>query len=187
MGNEDIELLRQFGEEVKKTQKKEKNHRSIKNISIDFSVFINGGKFFFNKSKKLFYFLGFYLKKIISLLFQLRVKYRLLNEKYNLKRLNTDKKQIIQDNCNVITEYQKQIGNISVIIRRRKPVQLRAYEGVFRLSSSSPVAYYFHRIDENETGGISFFSPRKSIWDFHYPQKRNKWSWIKKFFHSFFS
>lgn len=181
MGKEDIELLRQFGEEVKKSRKEDKTrklkiHNRLSSIVSKENVLqlIKINKSFFSKS-------NLFLKKRLCILLNIirETRHHFHNLLYK-KKLNN---QEIDNESKVLIEHQKQIGNISVIIRRRKKRSKSQQSfNSLRITRKSPVAYYFHRIDLTEKENKYVFNPQRSIWDFNYPLKINLVKRLKKFF-----
>lgn len=177
MGSEDIERLRQFGEQVKKKQ--EMPNRQPPLFAVDVTnvktmissmaqYLVRCGKRFRGKAAKIIHRLStwLYLKR------------------EHLKMKSQQKKQRFMHSSQmqrVIVEHQKQWGNTAIIIRRRKTIPcFRTDDSFSNHQHHSPLAYYFHRIDGVEHHQLPVFTPQDSIWDFRFVPPSSIVSWVKK-------
>lgn len=181
MAESDIERLRQFGQQVQ--TKKEKTEPSRNRLLPKIDAKNLKERVVFLKSK----FSDFYTSLIEYVLhrFVLLKSMRYHQKKGSLRQIKNIKKQIGRFNevPTTIVEYQKQWGNTSIIVRRRKKVSLMPESNeLIRFPPSSAIAYYFHRLDTKEQEQKNLFSPRDSIWDLDYRCKNTLWIRIKSFF-----
>lgn len=184
MVEKDIEQLRQFGQKVQ-TQKNSSvgsnSNRSFRDVFGRFQVFI----------VDVIQSCYGAIKKRFSLLCNLH-KYSLTQRMVNWKKRDTPINYRVQwkheynvaTNSSVLVEYQKQWGNLSIIIRRRKKNQLKevSVESI-PPPPSAAVAYYFHRIDAKNDAQKTLFYPKRCMWDFRYQSKGFFISKLKNFFH----
>lgn len=83
----------------------------------------------------------------------------------------------------VIVEYQKQFMNTSIIIRQRKKGSVvSSNESLIPTPPSHAIAYYFHRLDSQESEQKTKFSPKPSLWDFDFHSQKPFIIKLKYFF-----
>lgn len=170
MVSEDIESLRRFGDEVKK-KRNEKEKRNLKQKSRMFpSIICKKGVHAVRGSKLFFQRVCDQLKASFK-----SFLYHRHQKRYTFTGLNTPQfftNQSKTSKKKILVEYQKQFGDISIIIRRRKKIYpTRKPVDSNQLSYKYPAAYYFHHIDLTEKNNHYRFLPQPSIWDFHYSSK----------------
>lgn len=177
MGSDDIELLRQFGENVRKKQDQnnQRFHPPVVNTKKVKYIF----RFTCNKS--ICFFKRLCAKTMIYLT-KIRTVFHLKVVTYDYEKQKR-KKRDVQSSINqcVLVEHQKQWGNTSIIIRRRKKIaKKKLITEVYNIPQDYVMAYYFHRIDQGEKHYLQPFYPKDSIWDFKYHLKESLFTRIKR-------
>jgi len=174
MGSDDIELLKQFGETVKKKQD-QNNQRFYPTVVNTKKV-----KYIFRFTcKQIICFFKWLCAKTMSYLAKIRFVLHLKIVTYEYKTQKRDVHSSINQ-C-VLVEHQKQWGNTSIIIRRRKKIMKKnLITDGYKIPQESVVAYYFHRIDQGEKHYLQPFNPKDSIWDFDYHSKRPLFPRVKQ-------
>jgi len=186
MADSDLDCLREFGEKVQSTSGKKDGVKKKNVFTLDVNyvkegiihlstIFLRVCNLLMHKFNHVIFCLIKQVcttkKKITSLIWS--------NSKYKLNNNSFDD----SSESHVLVESQKQLGNTSIIIRRRKIKRIDSSEK--SLMPSFPlkaVAYYFHRIDTQEKESKTNFSPRSSLWDFTYHSQDSFFRQLKKIF-----
>jgi hypothetical protein len=184
MVEKDIEQLRIFGQKVqtrKNSSVDPNSKRSFRGVFSQLQVFIVDviGSCY-GVIKKRF--------SILCNLPKYSLTWRMVNWKKRDNRFNYEgnwkHETGVATNSSVLVEYQKQWGNLSIIIRRRKKNQTKQLlvESI-QSPPSAAVAYYFHRIDAKNDAQKNLFYPKRCMWDFRYRSSGFFISKLKNFFH----
>lgn len=176
----DIDQLRQFGQRVQVQKHKRSKAVSQRTITPNWNQIIQKLDISFKNGIS-------YSTKIKN-----NVLEKIVSSWKNIKHRNHRKKTMFcfnstnrhkEDPKRVIVEYQRQVGNTSIIIRQRKTINsMNKSNESITIPQSNPMAYYFNRIDSNEQEVKTMFSPRSSIWDLRYPNNRSVFRKLKAFF-----
>lgn len=189
MVDSDLDYLREFGEKVQSRSTKKDDVKKINVFTLDLDYVKEGiihlGNIFLRLCNLLMHKFNHVIfclikqvcttkKKITSLLW--------FNSKYNINNEYTTSFDDSSES-HVLVESQKQLGNTSIIIRRRKIKKIDSSEkSLIPSFPSKAVAYYFHRIDTQEKESKTNFSPRSSLWDFTYHSQDSFFLQLKKIF-----
>lgn len=171
MARTDIEQLRQFGQKVQTRNNELLEKKSKRTGQTELKVLIRKIKVVMKKYNT----------------FKLRIKYSFIKIyvllKKNFKKndlqtstfyyLDSPKRRKKDIGKRVVVEYQRQLGNTSIIIRRRKKILInKETDFPIMIPKSVAIEHSFSLTDSIENDQRTKFSPRSSIWDFHYQSKK---------------
>ncbi|HMA82817.1 MAG TPA: hypothetical protein VKP59_01165 [Candidatus Thermoplasmatota archaeon] len=186
MADSDLDCLREFGEKVQSTSAKKDGVKKKNVFTLDVNYVKEGiihlSTIFLRLCNQLMHKLNHLFFCSIKQVCTEKKKIMSLNWSNSKYKLNNDSFDDSSES-HVLVESQKQLGNTSIIIRRRKIKRIDHSEKSLMPSfPSKSVAYYFHRIDTQEKESKTNFSPRSSLWDFTYHSQDSFFLHLKKIF-----